>query len=531
MSTELHDRIVALGTQPISAESRVGDPIRYDETFESLQAQMDRMGSLTGEVVEWSTVVDLSTEILKSKSKDLLVFTYLTVGLFESQGYAGLAAAFAGYCGFLENFWHECFPKVKPPHGRYNAIQYLTDKLLPSVELKGGKAARHPTDAEKEAVHECAAAVAKLDETVAKVFEGQPETPNLLPLVRALKALKEKVGPLVSEQPAAAAAPADGTAAPQAAPAAAPAAGGGVPDTFASATQAAQTIVKVARFLLGQDSKDARAYRLSRAVHFGGLAAAPKAGLIPAPPPQRRQAFETQATAGAWPQLLSEAEAQFQVTPLWLDLQRYVALAADGQGPAFAPVRDAVVMEMVGLQQRLPELFDVTFKDGTPFASGATRAWLDEAGKQFGGGGGGGSGPSGDAIAEAIQEARKLLAESKGADAVARLGQVMDASAARRERFRAQLALASFCLDMNRLSLAASLLEGLEQTIDAFRLEEWEPALAGRAFADLYTCLQKLKPKPTPDDAQRQAQIFARLCRLDPVTALKLDTGAAKGAR
>ena len=110
-------------------------------------------------------------------------------------------------------------------------------------------------------------------------------------------------------------------------------------------------------------------------------------------------------------------------------------------------------------------------------------------------------------------------------------GKAMDASAARRERFRAQLALASFCLDMNRLSLAASLLEGLEQVIDAYRLEEWEPGLAARTFADLYACMQKLKPKPTPDDAQRSAQIFARLCRLDPAAALKLETGAPKGAR
>ena len=119
-----------------------GIPFGYDETFEALQAQMDRMGSLTGEIVEWPTVVHLATEILQNKSKDLLVLTYLTVGLFENNGYAGLAAGISGYCAFIENFWEGCFPKVKPPHGRLNAIQYLADKILPDVELKGGKAER-----------------------------------------------------------------------------------------------------------------------------------------------------------------------------------------------------------------------------------------------------------------------------------------------------------------------------------------------------------------------------------------------------
>lgn len=527
MASERHDQIVALGKEPISEASPVGDPVRYEEIFESLQAQMDRIGALTGEEVEWKVVVELATDILKTKSKDLLVMTYLSLGLFESEGYAGLAAAFEAYSQFLKNFWEGCFPKVKPPHGRYNAIQYIADKVQPLVELKAGKAAKHPADSEKEAVHACTDALAALDEAVTTAFASQPETPNLAPLLRAFKALKEKVGPLGEEAPTAVAAPAEpGAAAPAAVPVAAPAA---MPTTFSSATQAVQSIVKVAKYLLGQDNKDARGYRLTRAVHFGGLSATPKSGIIPGPPAPRRQFFENLAAGGDWPQLLTEAEGQFATTPLWLDMQRYVAMAANGQGPAFKAVHDAVALETVALHGRMPEVFDLTFKDGSAFADGATKAWLSEIGGQFGGGGGGGGG-GGDTLAQAVDEARKLLAKAQGEDAVARLSQAMDGSASRRERFRAQLALAGFCMDMNKLTLAASLLEGLETAIDQYRLEDWEPELAARAFGDLFACLQKAKPKPTPDDAQRSAAVFARLCRLDPARALKLDAGA-KGAK
>jgi type VI secretion system protein VasJ len=524
MDSERHEQIVALGKEPITASGPVGDPVRYEEIFESLQGQMDRMSSLTGEEVQWDVVVELATEILKAKSKDLLVMTYLTVGLLEHEGYVGLAAGFEAYREFLKHFWEGCFPKVKPPHGRYNAVQYLADRIQPVVELKAGRAARHPKDDEKEAVHRCTEAVAQLDEAVTAAFASQPETPNLLPMVRAFKALKEKVGPLGAEAPPAA----EGV--PAAAPAAAPAGVEAVPETFTSATQAVQAVIKVAKFLLSQDNKDARAYRLMRAVHFGGLGTPPKDRIIPAPPAPRRQFFENQAASGNWPQLLTDAEQQFATTPLWLDMQRYVALAANGLGPAYKAVHDAVALETTALQQRMPEVFDLTFKDGTPFADGATRAWLNEVAGQFGGGGGGDRAAAGDALAKAIVEARKLLSAAKGEDAVARLAQAMDGSASRRQRFRAQLALAGFCVDMNRLTLASSLLEGLDGTIEQYRLEDWEPELAARALGDLYACLRKAKPKPTPDEVQHINEVFARLCRLNPAAALKLEA-AAKAAK
>ncbi len=537
MDKERFEQIVSLGREPISAESPVGDPVRYEEVFEQLQAQMDRIGSLTGEEVDWAEVTRLATEILQDKSKDLLVMAYLCLGLFHHEGYGGLAAGFEAFRTLLENFWEGCYPKVKPPHGRYNAIQYVAEKLMPLVELKAGKAARHPRSDEKEDVHRCADAVAALDEAITQAFAGQPETPNYLPLVRAFKALRQQVGPLEGAPPdAAAGRPAAVEARPAGQPpttSAAPAAGQpSVPETFATATQAVQSVVKVARYLLGQDNKDARAYRLMRAVQFGGLTAAPKPGLIPPPPPARRQYFENLIGAGDWPRLLTDAEAQFATTPLWLDLQRYVAQAAGGLGPAYAAVRDAVAFEVVALSQRLPDLFDLTFKDGSPAADGATRAWLAEITGQFGGGGQAAA-PAEDSLALAIDEARKLLAEAKGEQAIRRLSQELDVSGHGRKRFRARLALAAFCLDMNKLTTAVSILEGLEQTIDRFHLDDWEPDLAAQALGDLYTALRRLRPEPGSADAERSAGVFARLCRLDPSRAIKLESadGGAKAKR
>jgi type VI secretion system protein VasJ len=518
MTPERREQIVALGKDPISPSSPCGDPVRYDEIFERLQAQMDRIGSLSGEVIDWREVVSLSTEILKSKSKDLLVMTYAALGLFETEGYAGLAAAFEAYRQFLTSFWENCYPKIKPPHGRVNAVQYLVDKVLASVELKGGQAKRHPKEDEKKYVHECADAVAQLDSAVTTAFASQPETPNMLQLVRAFKALKEKVGPLVTAAPAAApqpaAAPAEGTAPGPAAP---------ISDTFASPAAALQAVIRIAKYLLAQDNKDARGYRLMRSAYFGGWSEPPKDRIVPGPTKPQRESFEKLAADGNWTELLTRAEGQFAVTPLWLDMQRYVAVALNGLGPMYKAAADAVALETLALQSRLPTIFDLCFKDGTPFADAATKAWLNEVGGRLGGGGGGGAAADGDPLGGAIAEARKLLSEAKGVEAVERLTQEVDGSGSRRHQFRAQLALAGFCMDMNRLALASSILEGLERRVDEYHLEDWEPDLAAKALARLYECLMKSKPRPTPEEAQRVAGVFSRVCRLDPAAALKLE--------
>lgn len=533
MDAALAEQIIALGKQPISDASPVGDPVRYEPVFEQLQAQMDKIGTLAGIGTattagggpDWKTVVDLSMEILRTKSKDLLVMTYLVVGLLERDGYAGLAAGLEAYNAFLGTFWENCYPKVKPPQGRKNAVQYLIDKTLDQVEQREGKRRREPLPQEKEAVHKAADAATSMDETIGRVFTGMPETPNSIPLVRAFKALREKVGPLVADAPPApppqqATPPSGGDASSAPPPSSAPAISG----DFRTPTAALEAVKNVAKYLRNQNDKDAGGYRLMRCASFGVITDPPKDKLIPAPPAPRKQFFEKLAADGNWPQLLVEAEGQFVSTPLWLDLQRYVALALKNCGPMYKAAYDGVVLETVALYQRMPAIFEVSFKDGSGFADGATKAWIDELAGSFGGGGGGkGGGGSGDAVDAAVADARKLLSESKSAEAVQRLSAQVESSGSGRGRFRAQLALAELCIDLNRPLVALSILEGLETAVDQHAVAEWEPELAAGVFRALYDSLQRAKPKPTPDDQKRIDAVFGRLCRLDPATAFSVD--------
>ena len=517
---------VALGVDPVRAEKPVGDPVRYEDEFEQLQGQMDRLTALTGEQIQWPTVVSLGSDILKSKSKDLLVMTYLGVGLFEEHGYKGLAAALDCYTRFMETFWTDCFPKVKPPHGRLNAIGYLFDRVLPGVEIKGGQCKRQPKADEKEAVHACADLMEGFIKVIDEKFTGLPDSPNTGPLNRALRALKQKVGPIGAEAEAAAAAaaapPTPGAPAAAATPGAAPAG----PAGYATPAQAIDQVKRIARYLFQQDNKDARGYRLSRLALLGNLTE-PKDRLIPGIAKPTRNALETLASSGDWQNLLNSAESQFLTTPLWLDLQRYVATALNGMGPMYEAAKKAVVFETIALEDRLPSVFKLSFKDGEPFADGATNGWLAEARKEFGVGGGGGGGGGDDRLATALSEARK---ESKPEKGVARLNQEVDGSAGRRDQFRARLELAKFCMGLKKIGVAQSILQGLDLESRKFDLDQWEPSLAAEALQCLYECTTSGKGKPTPADLAYRSGIFARFCCLNPSAALKLDGVAAPAA-
>ncbi|MBC8212376.1 MAG: type VI secretion system ImpA family N-terminal domain-containing protein [Gammaproteobacteria bacterium] len=66
-------QLSAIGSDPISEATPCGDNARYDPQFEQLAAELAKQESLTSATVDWKKVIQLSSDITKSKSKDILV--------------------------------------------------------------------------------------------------------------------------------------------------------------------------------------------------------------------------------------------------------------------------------------------------------------------------------------------------------------------------------------------------------------------------------------------------------------------------
>ena len=86
-----------LGTTPIAGENPAGEDIRYDQLFEKLQAEVDVKPSAGTGGTNWNRVEELASTILATRSKDVLVASYLAVGLLHTKGYL-TGCMRASYC-------------------------------------------------------------------------------------------------------------------------------------------------------------------------------------------------------------------------------------------------------------------------------------------------------------------------------------------------------------------------------------------------------------------------------------------------
>jgi len=505
----LAERAAPLGRTPFTGEA-TGEEVRYEPEFEELTGEIGKLGSLTGEVVDWARVVELATAILESRSKDVAAATYLTSGLFELEGYAGLAAGITVLADLHDTFGDTLFPRR--PRGRANALTWLAERLEAALERKAARAA------DAEAAATCLEQLHRLDGLAAELYGDNapalgPARRALEGMVRALEADQKRKEP----KPAAAS------------PAAATTATTGS-SSMSTPAEVLKALAAAAPMFKAADATDPLAHLLPRLAAWGGVAQAPpdEAGKTRVPPPQgaTRQALTGLLEQGDWPGLVAACEQRLALEPLWLDPQRWAVLALRHLGDGYAAAATAVVAGVRILLTRLPGFHLLTFADGTPFADGETRMWIDTEVLATGGAASGGDG-GGEAApwAEAEEEAR---AKAAGGDLKGGLALLQDgerAAASDHDRFHWRLATARLCNTAGRTDLAVPLLEALDEEAEARDMAAWAPELARAVLSTLGEASRGAGRRTTPEEAQRQQTLRARLCRLDVVAALDLRAG------
>ncbi len=532
----MSDELLVLGSEPVSADAPGGVSARYESEFTALEEELAKQESLTAQAVDWKRVVELSTHILRSQSKDLLVAAYLTRGLQELKGMAGLATGLGIVRDISANFWDDLFPPLKRARARGTAVQWMAEKCGARL------AEKPPGPGDDEAVKAAADAVVALD---GLLVEKMPEdTPSLRELVKPLKEFRQvaeartaKAAPAAVAQEAPAVAAAGGApvaAAPAPAAAPRPAASvaalpvgdvGNDNDARKALRNIQDTARKVADFWLANRATDPRPFRITRMATWLLIDQAPPAEngrtQLNPPAPERLKAFQIQFEQGQFDKLVPELEQSVARTPFWLDGQHLSFRALTMLGPAAAEAASAVQAETLHFVDRLPQMLTLSFSDGTPFANDATRLWLEEARGQESSGGGGASAEAAP-WRDALKGARAKAAKNELPKAVADMQAGLASAGTASERFQWRLALAELLAGSGQTTVAAALLESLAEEIDQRHLDEWQPALAASVFVQLAGCYRKQMTgkKANPDAAAKFENAHARLSRLDPAAAL-----------
>jgi type VI secretion system protein VasJ len=516
--------------EAIPGPSPAGIPARLDPAYQAVATEVAKIDAPAGGEVNWKAVVAGAGELIRTRSKDIVLAAFLAHGLQMTAGIDGLATGLGLLADLLDTYWDTAYPELKRLRGRANAVQWLVERMRVSLPEA------HAGARDAAAVATLDVAVQRLAEVVRARFADQaPAMGQLQDEVARLKAEAERA---TAPPPPPAAAPVPGPAAAptQASPAATPAPAPAVaPGTLAGPEQAADylrdvgtALVSAANVLRRADAADPRAYRLMRTglwLHLEAPPPAPsgKTSILP-PPAEQREQLATLAQNARWPALVDAAEAALVRQRLWLDLHRHTAQALAGLGDGHARAREAVVLGLRALLARLPAIASLSFEDGTPLADPQTRTWIAEEvlpratppAPAPGAAPAAGAAPGADAAA--LAAARKQLAGGKIAEALATLRSLEAASPDGRGRFRVRLELAKAAAGAGLKAVARATYDELDREVVAHRLEDWEPALASEVLKGAIAATRALgsDPRAVKDALVSQYQ---RLCRLDPAAA------------
>jgi type VI secretion system protein VasJ len=182
------------------------------------------------------------------------------------------------------------------------------------------------------------------------------------------------------------------------------------------------------------------------------------------------------------------------------------------------------------LLERHPQLLELQFEDGTPFANPECRQWvqqnsfshINKADKTLGN-----ESSVDESMARLIETATQLAKRKKLPEALHSLHVLPEGT--EQQRIQKHLAQARLCLAAGKAKIADVILEEIQKTILAYHLATWNPGLAIEILQQRLTALQTLKKSGSSEEKQRISQqwheVWHLICKIDVASAAALSPG------
>lgn len=465
---------------PLNGESAVGVALGEDADLGFLEDEIMKVGSLAHTDIDWDRVERDSLKILSARSKDLKVLGYLLLAL--QQGGDGERFALSLYLlnAVLESWWPEGWPYPGAP-GQRARNKMFTQMLQRAV--KG--AANLSFDA---SVGDGRAYCLSLLTRLQAVAEQQ-QLPDA-----AVAELRRAVDKLPRAQDAGAGPGADRNAAQAAASApddpaiegagstqAGVAASGAQPSaalgtlTLDPGNERAtrQSLLKVADLLTGAYPERPLGYQVRRHAIWQNITSVPptrngKRSDLAAVSADRVADYQETLEKAPHHELWQRVEQSLSVSPFWLDGHWLSARVATALGcDSCAEAIRIAVSEFV---ERLPQVAELTFSDGSPFLSPKAGDWLWTASAP-------GQGGAANPWDQAYDAARELADRQDLSSALKLLESGLAEAREPRAQFYWRLASARLMKSAGLVSLADRQIADLKQQLEGLAVEAWEPAL------------------------------------------------------
>jgi type VI secretion system protein VasJ len=540
-SVAFDEKLVA----PLPGDGGVGRDLTYEPQFQELQTEVELATSLSGKSVDWPRVKDVSERLLRDESKDLRLASWWFVAGAHVDGWDGLSRGLGLYGALIDQHWDGMFPPAKRAKARAGLAEWMWESTRKAL------APRDLTSAQVAGVRASLAALGELDRNLAERLGDL--NPGIGPLRSLLREKAESVAepppPVVLAAPPPVAPPLAAVAPPAVAAVApvqrepgpsATAPSATAPPVFDAAPEAPtgsvsseqlqqvtstwrERLFAVARAAREADPSAAASYRLARVAAWLSVEAAPDVEkgktFVRASRADEARDLRAMFESGNWSLVVSTAESTLLEHLYWLDLNFFSYAALDRLGPVYAGARAMVLHETLSFLDRVPGLESLAFRDGSPFASADTLAWLRvKRGRGAAASALGAGTPLDEAAGALLDAARTGCGDGRVADALAEGLVAAGALPSARGRFRARLELAKLALGEGRKDVGVCVLEALLGEVDA-SLEAWEPALCAEA---LTAFLEASSFRADTGADERQRLLFRRLLKLDPASAMRI---------
>jgi type VI secretion system protein ImpA len=124
---------------PILGDNPAGESLKYQPVYDEIREARradDTLGmedSWEGDIKtsDWHKVVELTTEVLTHRSKDIQVAVWLLEALVQTEGFSGYVAGSQVLNGILSKFWDCAYPEIEDDDLDYRIgpLEFLNNKL------------------------------------------------------------------------------------------------------------------------------------------------------------------------------------------------------------------------------------------------------------------------------------------------------------------------------------------------------------------------------------------------------------------
>ncbi|MBA6096435.1 type VI secretion system protein TssA [Pseudomonas juntendi] len=494
---------------PISADTPVGEDPGYDDDFQRMREEVNRLSG-----ADIGLVAQLGQKLLQETCKDLRVATYYLWARLHTDGESGLADGLNLLAALLARYPANILPAR--PNSRKMALEWLAgSRVLASLSL-------HPQVVKAEAQRTVAALV-----WLEQAFSAWPEDqrPCLDGLYTALSARLAVAGGVdaIVPQTSSESAPTHSATRPSS-------------SSIKSGRDLLDSGRQLATYLREQPEGWLAAHRLMKSLRWDTVHQVPPQdaqGITRLAPPrgEYRVQLKRLHVQQRWGELIDQAERMYAegVNHFWLDLQWYLHQALNKSPHPHGSWAAVIKHDLNTLLQRLPGLETLYWRDGSAFADETTREWInqhvsDSRGAQWLPAAASAT-PMASCDILALEPEALAQADAEGVEqALAWLANRPDTQAGR-QRWLLRLLMARVAEQYGKAELAIHLFTELDTTAHHHALTDWEPELIFEVKARL---LKLLRLKAQRNDADRPAlarqmeRQLAALVAIDPVRAAVL---------